>query len=273
MWYVFDEEEQNYRLQLWRVYKTLCELCHDRGFTTELETDKKIAKVTKHPLHKHTEATIDLQDFFSYLSDKEKESKREMSDDEEEEKEGNEEDQTLLEHALEIRGHKISNQKQTLLVCFSKAQKELKAAIDLMIKRLRASKTTNGIFIALNIDCKEKSIDALRQYARGKAKKHKGLSVSCFSKKELLCNLTHNLDFNPHYALTPEEEQERFIPFHLDNDDNQEIFKGKVSRQTLPLIRSNSAECIYYGFQKGQIIRILVTTEDMADKPEYRLVV
>lgn len=129
------------------------------------------------------------------------------------------------------------------LIYLAKSEKFNIETMKNVIFQLQQHKMSHGLVVYQNIitSLAKKAIDHLQEF-----------TIETFEKKELKYNPTHHRFYCPHTALSKE-----FI--------KKEI---KTSLSSLPILLRSDVISRYFGFQKGQVIRIERKNGSIA----YRLV-
>jgi len=208
-----DDEEETYKL--WRIRKTILELCHDRGYIVTSE---------------ELEQTI--EQFKETFGDKPSMGQPSRS------------------QLIVLVAHHDDPTDQ-MFVFFPDEEKVGIKTVNFYVKQMEDDSITRAIIVfkkGVSPSAKTRLNDAGPK-----------LIFEQFSDSELMFNITNHFLVPQHVVLTPEEKQELLLRY-------------KLKESQLPRIQSADPIARYYGLKRGQVVRILRTSETAGRYVSYRLV-
>ncbi|EDQ92689.1 uncharacterized protein MONBRDRAFT_31053 [Monosiga brevicollis MX1] len=205
-----DDEAERYRL--YKVWITLKQMCHDRGF-----------RVTQEMMN----MTFDTwNEIYGEYPRKE----------------------------LSFPVQKVDDDNDGLFVFFPESPDVKVAAIKSLYDRLKSDNLRRAIIVY-----QRKVAPVAKSHIDILLKEDPPYIVETFAEAELVYNVTrHHLV--PHHEILKESEKQQLLERYC------------VSEDRLPQIQPNDPVCRYFGAQKGQVLRIVRSSQTAGRYVTYRIV-
>ncbi|XP_075216582.1 DNA-directed RNA polymerases I, II, and III subunit Rpb5 isoform X2 [Lycorma delicatula] len=208
-----DDEAETYKL--WRIRKTVMQLCHDRGY---LVTQDELDQV--------------LDAFKEQFGDKPSEKRPARSD------------------LIVLVAHNDDPTDQ-MFVFFPDEPKIGIKTIKTYCQRMQDENIHRAIIVVqqgMTPSAKQSLVDMAPKYI-----------LEYFLESELLINITEHELVPEHVVLAPEEKQELLTRYNLRENN-------------LPRIQTGDPICRYFGLRRGQVVKIIRSSETAGRYISYRLV-
>uniref|UniRef100_T1IH17 DNA-directed RNA polymerases I, II, and III subunit RPABC1 n=1 Tax=Strigamia maritima TaxID=126957 RepID=T1IH17_STRMM len=209
-----DDDAETYKL--WRIRKTVMQLCHDRGYlVTQDELDQQ------------------LEHFKSQFGDKPSEHRPGRSD-------------------LTVLVAHNDDPTDQMFVFFPDEPKIGIKTIKLYCQRMQEESISRAIIVVqqgMTPSAKQSLVDMAPKYI-----------LEQFLESELLINITEHELVPDHVVMTPEEKQEL-------------LSRYKLKESQLMRIQSGDPVARYFGLKRGQVVKIIRSSETAGRYISYRLVV
>ena len=222
---------------MWRVRKTVMQLCHDRGYlVTQDELDQTLdqfkEQVSVH-VYSPVQSSVHITGYFVQFGDKPSERRPARSD------------------LVVLVAHNDDPTDQ-MFVFFPDDPKIGIKTIKTYCTRMQEENITRAIIVVqqgMTPSAKQSLVDMQPKYI-----------LEQFLESELLINITEHELVPEHVVMTTEEKQELLTRYKLKDNQLMRIQQGD------PVAR-------YFGLKRGQVVKIIRSSETAGRYISYRLVV